>query len=84
MLMLPLARWALDGASAARLSIAARRENGALEISLTSDVPAAAGADASALASVRSRLAHLFGDRARLVASAEFGARAATIFVPAA
>jgi len=83
MLVLPLARWALDGAAVARLSIAARRENGSLQISLASDVPASAGVDPSPLAGVRTRLAHLFGDRARLDASAEFGARVAIISLPA-
>jgi len=83
MLVLPLARWALDGARAAALRIAARRENGALEISLRSDVPSSASADAAQIAGVRARLAHLYGERARLEASAELGARVAIISVPA-
>ena len=84
MLVLPLARWALDGAKAAALRIAARRENGALEISLASDVSPTAPDDTAQIAGVRARLAHLYGERARLEASTEFGARVATISVPAA
>jgi len=83
MLVLPLARWALDGAKAAALRIAARRENGALEIALRSDVPAGAGADTTQIAGVRERLMHLYGERARLEATTEFGARVAIISVPA-
>lgn len=83
MLVLPLARWALDGAKAAALRIAARRENGELEIALRSDVPAGAGADTAQIAGVRARLAHLYGERARLEATTEFGARVAIISVPA-
>jgi Histidine kinase len=83
MLVLPLARWALDGARAAALRIAARRENGALEISLASDVPASAPVDTTQIAGVRARLAHLYGERARLDATTEFGARVAIISLPA-
>ena len=83
MLVLPLARWALDGAKAAALRIAARRENGELEIALRSDGPAGAGADTTQIAGVRARLAHLYGERARLEATTEFGARVAIISVPA-
>ncbi|HET7364834.1 MAG TPA: histidine kinase [Burkholderiales bacterium] len=83
MLVLPLARWALDGAKSAALRIAARRENGALEIALHSDVPANADADTAQLAGVRARLEHLYGKRARLQATTEFGARVAIISVPA-
>ena len=83
MLVLPLARWALDGAEAAALRIAARRENGELEIALRSDVPASAGSDTTQIAGVRARLAHLYGERARLEATTEFGARVAIISVPA-
>jgi hypothetical protein len=83
MLVLPLARWALDGAPAAALHIAARRENGALEISLRSDVPASADADKTQIAGVRSRLEHLYGARAHLEATTEFGSRVATISLPA-
>ena len=82
MLVLPLARWALDGVPAATLRIAARREKGALQISLASDVPATASADAAQIDGVRARLAHLYGERARLEANTEFGARVATISVP--
>ena len=83
MLVLPLARWALDGAKAAALRIAARRENGELEIALRSDVPAGAGGDTAQVDGVRARLAHLYGERARLEATTEFGARVAIISVPA-
>ena len=83
MLVLPLARWALDGAKAAALRIAARRENGELEIALRSDVPAGAGADTAQIAGVRARLNHLYGERARLEANSEFGSRVAIISVPA-
>jgi LytS/YehU family sensor histidine kinase len=83
MLVLPLARWALDGAKAAALRIAARRENGELEIALRSDVPASAGGDTTQIAGVRARLTHLYGERARLEATTEFGARVAIISVPA-
>src|SRR5262249_44579507 len=83
MLVLPLARWALDGAKAAALRIAARRENGALEIALRSDVPSGADADAAQIAGVRARLEHLYGERAHLEATTEFGASVAIISVPA-
>jgi two-component system LytT family sensor kinase len=83
MLVLPLARWALDGARAAALHVAARRENGALEISLASDVPSSADADTAQIAGVRARLAHLYGARARLEASIDARARRALIALPA-
>jgi hypothetical protein len=83
MLVLPLARWALDGAKAAALRIAARRGKDALEISLASDVPASAPVDSAQVDGVRARLAHLYGERARLEANTEFGARVAIISVPA-
>ncbi len=83
MLVLPLARWALDGAKAGALRIAARRENGALEIALRSDAAAGADADTAQIAGVRARLEHLYGERARLEATTEFGARVAIISVPA-
>jgi hypothetical protein len=83
MLVLPLARWALEGARAAALRIAARRANGALEISLRSDVPSSASADTTQIAGVRARLEHLYGARARLEANSEFGSRVAIISVPA-
>jgi hypothetical protein len=83
MLLLPLARWALDGAKAAALRIAARRENGALEIALRSDGPSGGDADTAQIAGVRARLEHLYGERAHLEATTEFGARVAIISVPA-
>ena len=83
MLVLPLARWALDGARAAALRIAARWQNGALEISLRSDAPSSASADTAQIAGIRARLEHLYGARARLEANSEFGSRVAIISVAA-
>jgi hypothetical protein len=84
MLVLPLARWALNGAPAAALRVAAQRREGVLEIDVGSDVGAASAADADNLAGVRGRLAHLYGERARLDVAVEPRRRRALIGIPLA
>ena len=82
MVLLPLARWALDGAAAA-LKLVARQSNGALEISLRSDLSASAPNEAQDnIAGVRERLEHIYGARAKLEASAEPKVRRAVIALP--
>ena len=83
MLLLPLARWALDGAPAAALQVAARRASGALEISLTSALASAPVRDGGEIAGIRERLVHLYGDRARLEAHDQGTERHALIALPA-
>src|SRR4051812_1437805 len=84
MLLLPLARWALDGAPAAGLRVAARcAAAGALEISLKSDLESAPQAAGAEIAGIRERLQHLYGERARLEASEQGTARHALIALPA-
>ncbi len=81
MLLLPLARWALDGAAAA-LKLVARQGNGVLEISLRSDLSASSSKETQDIAGVRERLEHLYGTRATLEASAEPHVRRASIALP--
>jgi len=83
MLLLPLARWALDGAPAAALQVAARHAAGALEISLTSALASAPARDGGEIAGIRERLVHLYGDRARLEAHDQGTERHALIALPA-
>lgn len=64
MLLLPLARWALEGAKALRLK--AQRRGGVLVIALASDAAAQASPPGEDIAGVRQRLAHLYGERGRL------------------
>jgi hypothetical protein len=84
MLVLPLARWALNGAPAAALRVAAQRREGVLEIGVGSDVGAEGAADADSLAGVRGRLTHLYGERARLDVAVEPRGRHALIGIPLA
>jgi hypothetical protein len=81
MLLLPLARWALDGAAAA-LKLVARQGNGVLEISVRSDLSASSSKETQDIAGVRERLQHLYGTRATLEASAEPHVRRASIALP--
>lgn len=81
MLLLPLARWALDGAAGA-LKLVARRGNGVLEISLRSDFAQSPGAETQDIAGVRERLTNLYGTRATLEASTEPHVRRAFIALP--
>ncbi|MBV9190679.1 MAG: histidine kinase [Betaproteobacteria bacterium] len=81
MLLLPLARWAMDGAAAA-LKLVARQGNGVLEISLRSDGAASSPRDTDDIAGVRERLEHLYGTRAKLEASSESHVRRAFIALP--
>jgi hypothetical protein len=81
MLLLPLARWALDGAAAA-LKLVARQSNGVLEISLRSDLAASTSRETQDIAGVRERLEHIYGTRARLEASTEPHVRRAFIALP--
>jgi hypothetical protein len=83
MLLVPLARWALDGAPAAGLQVAARRAGGALEISLKSDLEAAPRGAGAEIAGIRERLEHLYGERARLEARDQGTERHALIAFPA-
>ena len=81
MLLLPLARWALDGAAAA-LKLVARQGNGVLEISLRSDLAQGPASETQDIAGVRERLESLYGARAKLEASAEPHVRRASIALP--
>lgn len=81
MLLLPLARWAMNGAAAA-LKLVARQGNGVLEISLRSDLSASPSSETQDIAGVRERLEHLYGTRAKLEASAEPRVRRAFIALP--
>ncbi len=81
MLLLPLARWAVDGAAAA-LKLVARQGNGVLEISLRSDLAQAPTSETQDIVGVRERLESLYGSRARLEASAEPHVRRAFIALP--
>ena len=81
MLLLPLARWALDGAGAA-LKLVARQSNGVLEISLRSDLASTPAPGTQAIAGVRERLEHIYGARATLEASTERHVRRAFIALP--
>ena len=81
MLLLPLARWAMDGAAAA-LKLVARQGNGVLEISLRSDLSSSSSKETQDIAGVRERLEHLYGTRAKLEASAEPHVRRAFIALP--
>ena len=81
MLLLPLARWALDGAAAA-LKLVAHQSNGVLEISLRSDLAASTSRETQDIAGVRERLEHIYGTRARLEASTEPHVRRAFIALP--
>ena len=81
MLLLPLARWAMDGAAAA-LKLVARQGNGVIEISLRSDLSASPSGETQDIAGVRERLEHIYGTRAKLEASTEPHVRRAFIALP--
>ena len=82
MLLLPLARWAMDGAAAALKLVVARQGNGVLEISLRSDLSSSPSKETQDIAGVRERLEHLYGARATLEASTEAHVRRAFIALP--
>jgi len=82
MLMLPLVRWALDGRPAARLELRVRRREGALGISVESDLAEAVLSPAGDLAGVRKRLMHLYQERGRLDVSTDAGKRRAVMEIP--
>jgi hypothetical protein len=82
MLMLPLVRWALDGRPAARLDLRVRRRDGALGISVESDLAEAQPSAAGDLAGVRKRLMHLYQERGRLDVSTDAGKRRAVMEIP--
>jgi hypothetical protein len=82
MLMLPLVRWALDGRTAARLQLMVRRREGALAISVESELADAPLSPESDLAGVRKRLAHLYRERGRLDVSIDAGRRRALMEIP--
>ena len=82
MLMLPLVRWALDGRPAARLELRVRRREGALGISVESDLAEARLSPAGDLAGVRKRLMHLYQERGRLDVSTDAGKRRAVMEIP--
>jgi hypothetical protein len=82
MLMLPLVRWALDGRPAARLDLRVRRREGALGISVESDLAEAQPSAAGDLAGVRKRLMHLYQERGRLDVSTDAGRRRAVMEIP--
>jgi LytS/YehU family sensor histidine kinase len=81
MLLLPLTRWAMDGAAAA-LKLVARQGNGVLEISLRSDLAGSGSGGTQDIAGVRERLENLYGTRAKLEATAEPTMRRAFIALP--
>jgi hypothetical protein len=82
MLMLPLVRWALDGRPAARLELSVRRREGALGISVESDLAEARPSPGGDLAGVRERLMHLYQERGRLDVSVDAGKRRAVMEIP--
>jgi hypothetical protein len=82
MLMLPLVRWALDGRPAARLKLSVRRREGALGISVESDLADAQPSPGGDLAGVRKRLMHLYQERGRLDVSVDAGKRRAVMEIP--
>jgi len=83
MLLLPLVRWALDGRSATRLAIRARRRDAALEVSVSSNSRGDANASESNIAVVRERLSRLFAGQASLDVSVSADARQARLLIPA-
>ena len=82
MLMLPLVRWALDGRPVARLHLSVRRREGALGISVESDLAEAPPSSEGDLAGVRKRLVHLYRERGRLDVSIASGRRRAVMEIP--
>src|SRR5439155_433798 len=82
MLMLPLVRWALDGRPAVRLQLTVRRSEGALGISVESDLAEAPPSPEGDLAGVRKRLMHLYRERGRLDVSIASGKRRAVMELP--
>jgi len=82
MLMLPLVRWALDGRPAARLELRVRRREGALGVSVESELAEARSSPAGDLAGVRKRLMHLYQERGRLDVSTDAGKRRAVMEIP--
>jgi len=82
MLMLPLVRWALDGRTAARLQLMVRRREGALGISVESDLAEGPLSPEGDLAGVRQRLIHLYRERGRLDVSIDAGKRRAAMEIP--
>ena len=82
MLMLPLVRWALDGRPAVRLQLMVRRSEGALGISVESDLAEAPPSPEGDLAGVRKRLMHLYRERGRLDVSIASGKRRAVMEIP--
>jgi len=82
MLMLPLVRWALDGRPAKRLQVTAQLREGALGISVESDLAEAPLSPGGDLAGVRERLKHLYQERGRLDVSTDAGKRRAVMEIP--
>jgi hypothetical protein len=82
MLMLPLVRWALDGRPAVRLELRVRRREGALGISVESDLAEARLSPEGDLAGVRKRLMHLYRERGRVDVSMAAGGRRAVMEIP--
>ena len=82
MLMLPLVRWALDGRPAVRLELRVRRREGALGISVESDLAEAQLSPGGDLDGVRKRLTHLYQERGRLEVSIAADKRRAVMEIP--
>lgn len=82
MLLLPLVRWALNGRSATRLEIRARRRDAALEVSVRSDSPGSAPLAEPEISGVRERLMRLFAGHASLDVSVTADAREARLLIP--
>jgi hypothetical protein len=82
MLLLPLVRWAIDGAAAHRLTIAARRLRSAIEFSVESRGAASAAPPGAQLEVVRERMARLFAEGQELTVEADGGFRRAILTLP--
>lgn len=83
MLLLPLARWALDGTAAQTFGIRLRRNANGSEIAIESRFENAAPPPDTAIAGVRERLARLFAQGAHLDVQSASGTRRAVLRLPA-
>lgn len=82
MLLLPLVRWAVDGAAAHRLTIAVRKLRSAIEITVESRGVSSATRQDALLDVVRERLSRLFAEGPGLRVEADGECRRATLTLP--
>ena len=82
MLLLPLVRWAVDGAAAHRLTIAVRTLRSAIEITVESRGTASAARQDALLDVVRERLSRLFTQGPELTVEADGEFRRAILTLP--